>query len=468
MSSTFTSFNTAVSGLMAAQRALDATGQNVVNANTPGYSRQRVGLATSGPAVSATFHTGRAGSYGGVTVTDVTRVRDAFMEATRAAAGSRQSALTAQAAALAGAERLLSEPGDSGLQQTLDQFYAGWHDLAGHADDPSGAGSVVIQRGVAVAEQLRAVSNGLSREWTNSRANLADVVSQVNQAASDLAGLNAKIRAGSVGGTAVNELADSRDLLVRRLGELVGAQAFAGEDGQLTVSVNGIAIVSGSTAQTLTLTGGTDVSTATADPPTVRWGTTAVPVDSGAAAGHLAALRSDLPGLKDRLDGVATVLRDAVNGVHAQGYNRAGNTGLDFFTGTGAGDLEVAVSDPLQLALSATAGTVDGSVARRIGDLADDFTASTVLGGPGPSARWRQLTSTLGVQLQSLKAAGTVQEGVVAAAEDAVQSSAGVNLDEEMSNMLLFQRAYQASARVLTTVDEMLDTLINRTGMVGR
>jgi flagellar hook-associated protein 1 FlgK len=82
--------------------------------------------------------------------------------------------------------------------------------------------------------------------------------------------------------------------------------------------------------------------------------------------------------------------------------------------------------------------------------------------------RWRELTSTFGVQLQSLNAAIGVQEAVVSASEDAVQASAGVNLDEEMTNMLLFQRAYQASARVITTVDEMLDTLINRTGIVGR
>ncbi len=468
--SSFSSLNTAVSGLAAAQRALDATGQNVVNANTPGYSRQRVGLASAGVATTATFHTGNgAVPGGGVTITDVTRVRDSFLEATRAAAGSRQSALTAQTTSLSGAERLLAEPGANGLQSSVDAFYSAWHDLASNPGDSAG-GSVVIERGVAVTDQLRATSNGLAREWTNTHATLQDVVARVNQAGSDLAQINGRIREGVVAGRPVNELLDSRDTLVRTLGELIGASALPAEDGQVGVTVNGITIVAGTDAQKLTVTGGRDISTAATDPPTVRWGATAVPVESGAAAGQLAALRGDLPGLSARLDAVAGSLRDAVNTVYATGYAPDGSAGGTFFAGTGAGDMTVVPTDPRTLAVAAAPGVVDGSVAMRIGDLSDDLTAASTLGpgAPGPSVRWRELTSTFGVQLQSLKAAIGVQEAVVSASEDAVQASAGVNLDEEMTNMLLFQRAYQASARVITTVDEMLDTLINRTGIVGR
>jgi flagellar hook-associated protein 1 FlgK len=258
-------------------------------------------------------------------------------------------------------------------------------------------------------------------------------------------------------------------VLVRRLGELVGGTAVPGEDGQVGVSVNGISMVSGTTAQRFTVSGGTDISTAAADPPTIRWGTTAVPVESGAASGRLAALRTDLPTLSARLDAVAGALRDAVNALHTTGYAADGTTGAPFFSGTGAGDLAVVPTTPQQLAVRAADGIVDGSVAMRIGDLADDAVAASVLGGqPGPSVRWRELTSSFGVELQSVQAAAKVQAGVVSASEDAVQASAGVNLDEEMTNMLLFQRAYQASARVITTVDEMLDTLVNRTGVVGR
>jgi flagellar hook-associated protein 1 FlgK len=125
-------------------------------------------------------------------------------------------------------------------------------------------------------------------------------------------------------------------------------------------------------------------------------------------------------------------------------------------------------TDPTQLAVSRSAGTHDGSNALAIGDLVDERNASAALGGPGPNERWRNLATGVGVQTQSLNRTLDVQQAVVATADDANEGIAGVNIDEEMTGMLLFQRAYQASARVITTVDEMLDTLINRTGTVGR
>ncbi len=244
----FGTLNTAVSGLFAAQRALDVTGQNVVNANTPGYSRQRVGLASAAAATAATLHSGNRAQFGGVSITDVSRVRDAFLETTRAAAGSRQAALGAQVTSLQGAERLLAEPGESGLQQSLDEFFTGWQKIRQGGQGVEG-GEVVINRGIQVADQLRAVSNGLAREWTNTHATLEDVVARTNQAAADLATLNGKIREGVTSGNAVNELLDRRDTLVRTLGELVGATAVPGRDGQVGVSVNGIQLVSGSTSE---------------------------------------------------------------------------------------------------------------------------------------------------------------------------------------------------------------------------
>jgi flagellar hook-associated protein 1 FlgK len=161
-------------------------------------------------------------------------------------------------------------------------------------------------------------------------------------------------------------------------------------------------------------------------------------------------------------------LRDIVNSVHTTGFAKDGSPGGNFFSGTDALSLTVVPTSPDQLAVTPTAGTVDGTIAMRIGDLSDDRVAETTLGRPGPSVQWRDLTTLLGVRVQSLKNAGEVQDSVVAAADAAVQADAGVNLDEEMTNMLQYQRAYQAAARVVTTVDEMLDTLVNRTGMVGR
>jgi len=319
-----------------------------------------------------------------------------------------------------------------------------------------------------VADQLRFVSGGVSARWSTAHDDLANSIAEANQAASDLAEVNDKIRASEISGNPANELKDSRDQLVRKLGELVGGVATQGQDGMVNVAAGGITIVAGATAERLTLSGGLDISSATSDPPTVSWGNVAVPVDSGKVAGLLSVLRTDLPNLSAQLDGVATSLRDIVNTVHNNGFTLAGAAGGDFFTGTDAKTLAVVPTSPDQLAVASAAGVVDGSNALALGDLSDDRNAEAVLGSPGPSALWRNLTTGLGVTTQSLSRAVDVQDSVVSTADTAVEASAGVNLDEEMTGMLLYQRAYEASARVITTVDEMMDTLVNHTGIVGR
>jgi flagellar hook-associated protein 1 FlgK len=462
----FSTINTANTGLAAAQRALDTTSQNIVNANTEGYSRQRVQLVSSGPSVASSFHSGNKAMFGGVRVEDVTRIRSAFLEATRAAAGGKQSSLGSQLDILGGAQLLLSEPGETGLQSTLDSFYSSWHDLANSPTDAA-AGSVVIQRGISVAGQLSYVSDGISSQWTTAHSNLVEVVRQTNQAASDLAKLNGAIDAGQTAGQPVNELLDTRDTLVRKLATLVGANATMDANGRVSVSANGVNIVSGTDWQEMTATGGQDVSEAVANPPGLAVAGYAVPIESGSAAGLLAAMRNDLPQMSAKVDAVANAIVTAVNSIYSTGFAPDGSTGSPFFSGTDAHSIAVVPTDGGQLAIAAAEGTVDGSIALKIGDLSHDAAANLAAGGVGPSSLWRELTSALGVQVQSLTTARTVQDSVVSAADDAVTSDAGVNLDEEMSNMMLFQRAYQASARVITTADELLDTLINRTGKVG-
>ena len=464
--SSFEGLNTAVSGLMAQQRAMDVTGQNVVNANTPGYSRQRVNLSALGAPISASMQDGISPNLtlGGVSVDAIARIHDAYTEATRAAAGGRQSALTTQTASLNPVQTLMSEPGDTGLQASLDSFYASWHELSLNPSDGA-AGSVVLQRGIAVTDQLHTLSNGIAQQWNTSRANLSDVVAQTNQATSDLAALNDKIQIGVASNHPVNELLDQRDTLIRKLADLVGGSANKASDGTVSVAVNGITIVSGTTAETLSLSGASDITGAAGNPPAVQWRGTTIPVESGAAAGYLAALKSDLPTMSSAIDGVAVALRDSVNTVHATGFTLTGTPGGSFFTGTGARDLNVVPTQPSDLAIVSSPNTIDGAVALKIGDLADDVVSAATLGGtPGPSAQWKSVTTSLGVQLQSLNNAGSIQDSVVAAADAAVVADSGVNIDEEMTNMMLYQRAYQASARVITTVDSMLDTLINHTG----
>jgi flagellar hook-associated protein 1 len=466
--STFGNLNTSVTGLLAAQRAIAATGQNVVNANTPGYSRQRVDLAEVGPATTATLQSGHDSQLGGVRVQAVVRIKSAFIEATRAAAGARQNALDTQNTTVSAAQQLVSEPGEVGLQAGLDTFYNAWHDLSLNPSDGAAA-SVVIQQGQAVAAKLHMVADGLSAQWSSSRGNLANLVTQVNQTAADLAAVNGQLLQGAAGDQPNNELLDRRDTLVRSLGDLIGGVGRIDDKGMAVVSVGGLELVSGTSVQKFALAGGTDLSLAGTNPPSITWNGLDVPVESGQAAGYLAALRSNLPQLSSQLDGVAVALRDAVNAVHQNGFTLSGAAAGQFFDGTDARTLAVVPTQGSQLALTSAPNTVNGDIARQLGDLSDDSKNSAALGG-GASAgqQWKNMVTQLGVTVQSLTRAKQAQDAVVTTADDAVTADSGVNIDEEMTNMLQFQRAYQASARCITTVDEMIDTLVNHTGIVGR
>jgi flagellar hook-associated protein 1 FlgK len=457
------SFNTAVSGLNAAQRAIDITSQNIANANTPGYSRQQVELQSVGTTTAAHFYTGSIASVlGGVEIKNVVRVRDAFLETARVNAGATKAALDIRASTLAGAEGLLNEPGDDGIQAALDDFYSAWHGLASNADsEPFARG--VLSNASNVADRLRFVSTGIEERWNNASGELQDTVLELNQATSDLAVVNQKVLESTVAERPVNELLDKRDDLIRKISDLAGGRAVIDKNNVASVLINGITVVAGSHSLPVTIAGSTALSGATADPPKLMMGPINVPVSGGKAAGLLAALGGDLPTMSTQLDGVATSLRDAVNTVHSAGYTLGGATGLNFFTGTGAQDLAVIPTTGADIAVAATPGVIDGTNAQAIADLAIDAKAAAVLGGtPGPSSRVRSLAADVGTKLQGLLRAAEVQTTVVATADEAVNSDSGVSIDEEMTHLLMYQRSYQASARVISAVDEMLDTLINR------
>jgi flagellar hook-associated protein 1 FlgK len=460
----FSTMNTAISGLLASQRALDITGQNVVNANTPGYSRQRVSVSSVGAAPVPTFHSANPNAVlGGVRIDAVERIRDVFLENTRVAAGANMEAVKAQTNILQGAEQLLSEPGDGGLQSVVDDFYSAWHDLAQKPTD-AGSGAVVIQSAKTVAAQLKFVATGLEERWVTARGELENTVGQLNRTAKDLALVNEKIREANVVGRPINELSDQRDTLVRKLGDLAGGKPSVTQiDGMASVTVNGLNLVTGNRAETFTLDGAVTFADATTDPVTIKYGNSDVSVASGKAAGLLAGLRNDLPNVRDQLDSVAVALRDAVNAVHSAGFTTAGAAAGDFFSGTNAADLTVLPADVAELGVATVSGAIDGNNALEIADLAIDVNAEQALGSGriSPSSLWRNLAAGVGTQVQGLQRGMEVQQTVLSSADAAVESDSGVNLDEEMSALLMYQRSYQASARVITTVDSVLETLIN-------
>jgi flagellar hook-associated protein 1 FlgK len=462
MSGSFSGLTTALSGLQAQRTAMDATGQNLANMATPGYSRQRAELTSVGPpSVTATWSSwstaGNLNTGLGVAVTDITRFRDQFADQRMRTEHGVNSSLAQQAGTASRVEELLPEPSDTGLQSQLTAMWGAWSDVANNPGDLS-ARTALLHRASSVADTLRAASTGIASAWSDNRGKLDTVLTQVNNAADAVAKLNQSIATATDTGTPVNELKDQRDQLTLTLSELTGATATEQPDHTVTVSLGGAAMVSGITARHLAAGGATDLTGQSTSPVALTWtddGSTASS-GGGTVGGILTDLGSTLPGWSSQLDTVAATLINTVNQAHTSAYDLTGTPGGTFFAGSTAADIQVAITDPSTVAASANpAQQLDGSAAAGLAALASSAT--------GADAGYHQLITALGTAVASANQRATAQAAVAQAADSDVDSASGVSLDEEMTNLLTEQRAYQAAAKVMSTADAMLDTLINHT-----
>lgn len=472
MVSTFGSLATAYSGLAAARAGIDVTGQNIANAGTAGYTRQRV-TQNSVPATQTGFMRGTAAIAGqGVSVDGIARLASLTLDVgVRVAAGSSAYA-DARATALSALESGLHEPGKDGLSAKLDAFWSSWSELASHPDDP-GAASAVLGAAGTVAAALASGSKAVDAQWSSVRGTVAGQVTQLNDAAKQVADLNGRIRTALASGGTANELLDQRDQLTEQIATLAGGTTRTNADGTVDVLLGGNPLVQGTDARAVALGGGERLADGAAV--TLTWtsgSASAVSLSGGSIGGALAVLApangngtgGALAQAAASYDAVATQLATTVNAVHATGTTPVGTTGTAFFAlaaGVPAAQgLSVVPTDGSGLATRNAAGQLDDSFADALSRLgtgtgAADTTWATFVAGVGTASRSAATESTLtGLALTNAR---TQQ-----------QSSAGVDLDEENVNLLSYQHAYQGAARVLTAVDEMLDTIINRVGLVGR
>ena len=465
--STFSGLNTATTALWAQRRGLDVTGQNIANVNTDGYSRQRVDLeAISGSAVPA-FHSTSPGIGQGVNAAEVIRIRDSFLEGRGHTEHANHAQLVAQSEALELVEQAFREPGDTGIQKMMSEMWAGWQDVANAPDDPAARGQV-LKRLETLVGGLHFSQQQLNGQWDQTRENLAVLVADVNAAAENIASLNVAIKRATQSDLPSNDLADQRDMLIMKLADQVGATVRPGKDGALDVIVGGMSLVSGGSSTTFALAGSTDPDTAAADPLRLvtAAGNFAVRA-GGTAAGQLTALNTIVPGYRAQLDDIAGGLATALNGTHSAGFDLYGDAGTAILGSSGgpitASTISVVITDPKRIAASSVGpGTpnLDRGNADAIAQLANSVT--------GVDAGYRKMIVELGVQSAVSQRNLGIQASITTTVDAARDSVAGVNLDEELTNMLSYQHAYAAAGRMITAIDEALDVLINRTGLVGR
>ncbi|WP_167138795.1 flagellar hook-associated protein FlgK [Diaminobutyricimonas sp. TR449] len=477
--STFSGLNTAYTGLVAARKGLDVVGQNIANATTDGYTRQRVTTSSIGAPARVGMFTTPITVGQGVTVDGIARLGDVFLDARVRSSAASSGYWAARANVMTSLESTLREPGENGLSAQLQEFWAGWQDVANKAGDPAPAGVLLEEAGVLVS-RISAGYREVEGLWTHVRSEVDGMVAELNDAAAQVADLNARIRSTLQAGGNVNELLDKRSTLTTTIASLAGGTARELEDGTVEVLIGGNAIVSGDIFRPVKAVGPNTMADLVADPlKTVRleWAhrtDSAIAMDGGEIAGALSTLA---PATGAGSGGVlaeaaasyntfAEKLASAVNLLHNGAQSSTGAITGDFFSftaGAAATTLTVVPTNVSGIATGAAGGGVlDGSIADEIGNL------STSTEPDSPNVVWSDFVTSLGVTTRSNLQQATLSQMATTSAVNMQLANASVDMDEENVNLLTFQVAYQGAARVLTAVDEMLDTLINRTGIVGR
>jgi flagellar hook-associated protein 1 FlgK len=445
--------------LLSQQRAMSVTGNNIANVNTPGYSRQRVNMETNRPTDTAFGPVGM-----GVQTTTVERVYDRFLGVQMNNESANLGRWEAQKGALDQVEVVFDESGGYGLNQALSDFWNSWQDLS---MNPSGTTerSVVAAKSQALADTIRQKYADLGQSQADIDAAVKSGVEDINRLTAEISDLNQKIASTEASGTVnANDYRDSRDLALKQLSEIIGINSFEDADGRVVVSVgSGRVLVESGNNYALTAVTNADGH---AD---IAWANnTGAPVNisneitSGKMAGWLQTRDTKIAGYKSSLDGLAQTLTTAVNTLHAAGYGLNGSHGDALFSGSGAADMAVnpdILDDPNRIAAASAAGTVpgDASNATAIADLRTDLTMS---GGTFDDAA-NALVSQVGHDVQEAKTYQSHQADMLAYLDNYRESVSGVNLDEEMVNLVKYQAAYNAAAKMITMGDDMLTSLMN-------
>jgi flagellar hook-associated protein 1 FlgK len=475
-------FGVARSALLTHQTSLQVVSQNVANAETPGYSRQRPVLSASLPV---RMPNGNIGT--GVQLAGIARQRDALLDAQFRSATTLLGESQYRQNALSQIEDIFGEPSDAGMAAALDQFWSAFSEL-GTLPGSEAARTVVQQRGRQLTQLFNDYDTRLTQQRTQSLTQLNATVATVNQLATQVAELNGRITASEAGNTVASELRDRRDLLLDDLARIAGARVEPQRDGSVSVMLANSTLVEGINARTLRLdldpAGPPSAVTPSDVPVMLRLGNS--PDRLAPLSGELRAMvdviNADIPTLRSRLDTMASALVGAVNTIHQGGFLFPGGTvpgvaaGAFFDAGTvlapvRAGTIRLADAIAANAGNIATSGNatapLDNSVALALSALRNNTDAISWTGPGGATETagfngfFRTTVTRLGLDQRSASDDALVRTTLVDQAETRRQAVSGVSTDEELIMLMRIQQSYAAATKLIKTADEMLQTILS-------
>lgn len=482
MRSTFGGLSIGVSGAWAQQRALDVTGQNISNVNTPGYSRQGITHASSTPSRYGIQGNRNVMTVGtGVDVQDIRQYRDYFLDQKLKRENTSLGYWDARRSSIEELETIFNDNSEDGLQVVMDNFWNSWSQLS----KPGGgltARSLVKENAIAFVETVKNLDAMLTNYRKSRNNEIKENVDKLNEITNGIAELNYDIRRIEASGVVANDMRDQRDALVNDLSKMVNIQVIEGTT--YNIAVEGLLVVSGDTSTPLVA-----VPDASADGYfSIKWGTTmeTINIRSGSIKALMDSRDELVDGFRNRLNEFVKGVVGEINTLHAAGFgnldddsrimfvNSKDNSGNNIdLTNIGFNpDLEEV--NHIAAAVEKPPGNFeDNRNALKISEwrLKDVFTDKTYNAATGKynfDEFYRSIITDIGLEGNKAANAAEAQGLLVEQVEFKRQALMAVSLDEEMSNLIKFEHSYNAAARIVNAMDEMIDIVVNKVGLGGR
>jgi flagellar hook-associated protein 1 len=445
-------------GLNVYRVATEVTSENIANVNTPGYSRQRVIFESAPPTNTNGFPLGT-----GVVISSIERYYDGLLQQQLVDAQSTQGFDTTKSSAMQQIEPVFNEVTTDGLGAAISNYFGAWQDLT---LNPAGSAErqAVLSRTQILTDNFHSVSKALTDTISSQNGSLKPLTDGINATLTGIAQLNGQIKTTQLVGGNANEIRDQRDLLIRDLSVQIGITYTENSDGTTDIKFadSGAALVTGSTAGSFSLT--TNAGTGNYDVNVTPAGSSvaaAVSPKTGQLGATLALRDTIIKGYLVKINDLANTMATEVNIQHKLGYDLSGVAGKNFFTGTDAATISLNTTDITGTDKIAAAGIVaigDNSNAVALAQLQNKKTMST--NTATFNSYYDSLVSQVGLDTMSAKNTEAQDIAFTKQLTTLRESYSGVSLDEELTNLIKYQRSYEASAKIITTATAMMDTIL--------
>lgn len=462
MSSLNASLATALSGLLAEQGALEASTNNVANANTPGYSREEPILVASDPVVEEPLTLGT-----GVTLQSIESIRDPLLESQIQQETQVENQYSTLASALEQTQvNFGTQAGTGDIGTAISNFFNSINDLSTSPSDLS-VRQEVLTAADNLATSFNSTANNLTQQQQNLDLSVVQTVGQINQLTQQIAQLNAQVSNLENVDENAGTFIDQRQQAIDQLSGLIDVSVIPTDNTLTLTTANGAPLVTGQQSFQLT----TQPNSAGLHEIFSEGNNITSEITSGQLGGTLQARDQQIPAIQNQLDTLAGDLATAVNQVQTAGFDLNGNpaTNEPLFNpppanNTGAAaSFSVAITDPSLIAASS-----DGSPGSN-GNAEAMYALSTqgIINGQDPSDYYSNIVFNVGNAVSNASAEQNASSQILQQLNDQRSAVSGVSLNEEAANMVQYQNAYEASAQVITTINDMMYAVINMTTLTG-